>query len=75
MPLESLTEPVGIRIRIEKPGAILLADAPAVEIFRTTDPNSAFGKRVLGELGNKRPQIPFPLNGRLDEFVQSWKQD
>ncbi|KAI9653138.1 MAG: hypothetical protein M1831_006222 [Alyxoria varia] len=64
-----------VKVKIKKPRAIPNADAPAVEIQRRADPEDSFGRRMLGELGNKRPQIPFPLEGRLDEFLRSWKQD
>ena len=65
-----------VRIKIEKPAAITAADAASVEIYRRADPNDAFGKRMASELGNKRPQIPFPLQGQLHEFLQSFmKQD
>lgn len=68
-------EPAGVRVKIEKPAAVPLADAPAVELFRSSDIQGAFGKRLWNELGSKRPQIPYPLPGRLDEYLQSWKQD
>ena len=68
-------EPAGVRVRIEKPMAVPLADAPAVEVYRSAQPDDPFGRRMYAELGNKRPQIPFPLEGRLDEFLQAWKQD
>lgn len=68
-------EAAGIRIRIEKPSAVPFADAPAVEIYRQAETSSEFGKRMIVELGGKRPRVPFPLQGRLDEFLNSWKQD
>ena len=68
-------EAAGVRVKIKKPIAVPMAEAPAVEIYRSADPNDAFGKRMLSELGPKRPQVPFPLEGRLDDFLRSWKQD
>lgn len=70
-----LPEPAGVRVRIEKPSAVPMADAPSIEIYRSAESHDPFGKRMLFELGSKRPKIPFPLEGRLDEFLQSWKQD
>lgn len=74
-PLQPAIEPAGTRVRIEKPNAISIASSPAVEIYRSAEADDPFGKRMFAELGNKRPQIPFPLEGRLDEFLQAWKQD
>ncbi|KAB8343104.1 hypothetical protein FH972_022697 [Carpinus fangiana] len=68
-------EVAGVRIKIEKPSAVPMADAPAVEVYRSAESQEAFGKRMMAELGNKRPQIPFPLAGRLDDFLKTWKQD
>ena len=68
-------EVAGVRIRIEKPSAVPFADAPSVEIYRPADTNSDFGRRMINELGGKRPRMPFPHEGRLDEFLNSWKQD
>lgn len=65
----------GIRVTIEKPSAVPFADAPVIEIYRSAEQSDAWGKRMAAELGSKRPQIPFPLQGRLDEFLQSCKQD
>lgn len=68
-------EPAGVRIRIGKPFAIASAKSATVEIYRSAGLDDAFGRRMQAELGSKRPQIPFPLSGRLDEFLRSWKQD
>lgn len=70
-----LPGPAGVRVRIEKPSAVTFADAPVIEVYRSADIQDPFGKRMVSELGTKKPQIPFPLGGRLDEFLQSWKQD
>lgn len=67
--------PAGVRVRIEKPSAVVSAEAPAIEIYRSADPKDPFAKRMINELGSKRPQIPFPLLSRLDDFLSSWKQD
>lgn len=65
----------GVRVRLEKPSAVPLAEAPAIEIYRSAGKDDPFGKRMIAELGNKTPVVPFPLTGRLDEFLQSQKQD
>lgn len=68
-------EPAGVRITIEKPSAVPFADAPVIEIYRSAEQSDPWCKRLAVEMGTKRPQIPFPLQGRLDEFLQSCKQD
>ncbi|KAL9058631.1 MAG: hypothetical protein Q9162_001638 [Coniocarpon cinnabarinum] len=68
-------EPAGVGVKIAKPSAVPRADAAAVEIYRSAQPDNAYGKRLYAELGNKRPKVPYPLEGRLDEFLQAWKQD
>lgn len=69
------SEAAGVRITIEKPSAVPLADAPVIEIYRSAEQSDAWCKRLVAEMGSKRPQIPFPLQGRLDDFLQSVKQD
>jgi len=68
-------EPAGVRITIEKPSAVPFADAPVIEIYRSAEQSDPWCKRLAVEMGTKRPQVPFPLQGRLDEFLQSCKQD
>lgn len=65
----------GVRITLEKPSAVPFADAPAIGIYRSAQRDDPSVQRMLTELGNKPPKVPFPLQGRLDEFLQSWKQD
>lgn len=65
----------GVRVTLAKPSAVPFAEAPAIEIYRTAQREDPSVQRLLTELGNKPPKIPFPLPGRLDEFLQSWKQD
>lgn len=69
-------EPAGVRVKIEKPRAVPRARrGPSVEVYRSAQPDDSFGKRMYTELGKKRPQIPFPLEGKLSDFLQAWKQD
>lgn len=68
-------EAVGVRVALEKPSAVPFADAPIIDIFRTCQRDDALVQRLLAELGNKPLRIPFPLPGRLDEFLRSSKQD
>ena len=69
-----------VRISLEKPSAIRFADAPAIEIIRTSDPRLDTDSKKLYEewfrdeeeddIGLRRPGIPFPLQGRLDTWIQ-----
>lgn len=68
-------EGAGVRVRVGKPFAVAQAGLACVEIYRGAGPDDAFGQRMMAELGLKRPQVPFPLTGRLDEFLRAWKQD
>lgn len=65
----------GVRVSLEKPSAVPFAEAPVIEIYRSAQRDDPAVQRILTELGNKPPRIPFPLPGRLDEFLRSWKQD
>ncbi|KAL2358501.1 Dihydroneopterin aldolase-domain-containing protein [Cryomyces antarcticus] len=38
-----------VRIRLEKPLAVPFADAPAIEIFRSSDPDDPFGRKMIVE--------------------------
>lgn len=66
--------PAGVRIKIEKPSAVPRAEAPAVEIYRDVEALRG-DKRKASEVGSKLLSVPFPLPGRLDEVLSSWKQD
>lgn len=66
--------PAGVRIKIEKPSAVPRAEAPAVEIYRSVEATRG-DKRKMSEAGSKVLLVPFPLQGRLDEVLSSWKQD
>lgn len=68
-------ETAGVRVVLDKPSAIPFAEAPTIEIFRASQRNDPLVQRLLAELGNKPLRIPFPLPGRLDEFLRSSKQD
>jgi Dihydroneopterin aldolase len=69
-----------VRICLEKPSAIMFADAPAIEIIRSSDPSLDVESKKLyeewfqnddeHEIGAFRPGIPFPLQGRLDEWIE-----
>ncbi|KAI9721390.1 MAG: hypothetical protein M1828_005139 [Chrysothrix sp. TS-e1954] len=72
---QPLPAAAGVRVTIEKPIAVIQADAPSISIYRSANPNDDFAKRMLAELGNKNNSIPFPLEGRLDDFLRSRKQD
>ena len=72
---QTMRDAAGVWVRIEKPAAILDADFPAVEVYRSAEPLEPYGRKMIAELGNKRPHIPFPLEGRLNDCLQLWKQD
>lgn len=59
-----------IRICLQKPTAVILADAPAVEVLVDSDPGiNAFTRELLAaNVRNEKP--PFPLRGRLDVWIQ-----
>jgi len=60
-----------IRIRLSKPTAVMFADSPTVEMLVDSDPAVNRGVEALwkdrGENGGR--QVPFPLQGRLDEWI------
>ena len=62
-----------VRLRVEKPSAVSLAAAPGVEIVRRSDyKTDPFASRLWSECGERCPEaIPYPLLGRLDEYLQS----
>lgn len=74
-PLSSYPEVAGVRVKIEKPSAVPAAETPAVELYRSANSQEAFGRRMISELGGKRPQIPFPLKTGLNDFLEAWKLD
>jgi hypothetical protein len=59
-----------IKICLEKPTAVTIADAPAVEILVEADPAlNSFTQRLLRSNAEKKIP-PFPLEGRLDSWIQ-----
>jgi hypothetical protein len=63
-----------IKIRLEKPTAVTLADVAGVEFFVDSNPRSS---ETIKKLWQRNPQAmqgavapPFPLQGRLDEWVE-----
>ncbi|PVH88329.1 hypothetical protein DL98DRAFT_509039 [Cadophora sp. DSE1049] len=61
-----------IKISLSKPSAVMFADAPTVEMLLDSDPESNEVARGVWETvvreGVRR--VPFPLNGRLDEWIE-----
>jgi len=59
-----------IRIRLEKPTAVPFADAPAIEISRCVD-DPPGGLPGISEIEDPvfYPPVPFPLKGRLDDWL------
>lgn len=61
-----------VRLRVDKPSAVVFAAAPGVEIVRRSDPSDPFASKLWAECGGRCPDhIPCPLEGRLDAHLQS----
>lgn len=61
-----------IRISLEKPTAVVFADAPMVEMVRSSDPNVDKESEALRRLSTgDKVQVPYPLQGRLDNWIRS----
>lgn len=68
-----------VRICVEKPTAVVLADAPVIEIVRTSDPTTdGEALKLHGEwLDNVRrrgalgTRAPFPLQGTLSSWIKT----
>ncbi len=59
-----------IRICLEKPTAVTFADAPAVEVLIDSNPQkSEVAARLWKEMESVKSP-PFPLQGRLDEWIK-----
>jgi hypothetical protein len=66
-----------VRISLEKPSAVMFADAPMIEVVRTSDPTSdPDAKRLFNEWklriqkGNQLRRVPFPLQGTLSAWIE-----
>lgn len=59
-----------IKICFEKPTAVIFADAPAVEILVDSDAriNKVTRELLESKIENQKP--PFPLESRLDVWIQ-----
>jgi len=63
-----------IKISIEKPTAVTFADAPVVEILVDSDPQKDPDAKALWlTFYEKKIRPPFPLTGRLDEWIATQK--
>lgn len=70
-----------IRICLSKPTAVTFADAPSVSILLDSDPSKSQDVKELwrqreklvgvGLGGRQEAMVPFPLEGRLDEWIAS----
>jgi hypothetical protein len=58
-----------IHICLEKPTAVMFADAPAIEVLIESDPAKNQTISGLREWAKLAEKPPFPLNGRLDEWI------
>lgn len=61
-----------IKISLSKPTAVMFADAPTVEMMLDSDPESNEVARSVWENVAKEgvTRVPFPLDGRLDEWIE-----
>jgi hypothetical protein len=64
-----------VRIRLEKPTAVMFADAPAVEILVDSDPKVNRDVESLWRDYEVVRQPPFPLESRLDEWISLNESD
>ncbi len=58
-----------MRIRLEKPTAVMFADSPAVEMLVDSDPRVNRDIEGLWNDYEVVKQPPFPLESRLDEWI------
>lgn len=58
-----------ITISLEKPTAVTFADAPVVEVTLETGPDRNPMMEAIYRNATETPQPPFPLQGRLDEWI------
>lgn len=64
-----------MKIRLEKPTAVTWADAPAVEMVLSSDGDPELPTDDGPGVGAGAKMVPFPLQGRLDEWIrenESW---
>lgn len=68
-----------VRITLEKPSAVTFADAPAIEIVRSSDPSSDNNTKGMYDewllYSGEENMVPFPLKGRLDDFLGEGEDD
>jgi hypothetical protein len=66
-----------VRICLDKPSAITFAEAPSIEIVRSSDPaKDKDAERLMGEWVSYADgkdtvgkRIPYPLQGKLSEWI------
>lgn len=58
-----------VKVRFEKPTATTFADNPIVEFVLDSSPSNAVVKKLWAERESAESP-PFPLQGRLDEWVK-----
>ncbi|TVY73390.1 hypothetical protein LSUE1_G005424 [Lachnellula suecica] len=67
----SATKDYQITMSFEKPTAVTFADAPVVEMTLESDPSKNPAAKILWDSASKMQKPPFPLQGRLDEWIAS----
>jgi len=68
-----------VTVCLEKPSAVMFADSPMIEVRRHADPSvdvTGVSKDLLNQMvglvreTGKASAVPFPLQGRLDEWIR-----
>lgn len=60
-----------VKISLSKPTAVTFAEAPTVEMATESAPAIAEMAKRVGEAGRVSLKVPFPLAGRLDDWIQT----
>ncbi|KAI9717889.1 MAG: hypothetical protein M1812_004416 [Candelaria pacifica] len=70
-----MTPGADVHLKLEKPGAIHFADAPAIEIIRGSCQGDPFAMKLWDECGYRTAKwIPFPLKGTLSDWLEAQKR-
>ena len=63
-------QPAEVRVKIDKPNAVVLAGSSGVDMTRSSFREEGFGERAWRKCNKKTPpHPPFPLQGRLDDWM------
>lgn len=60
------------KISLAKPTAVTFADAPVIELLVESDPEAnASTRKLWEEYDGRQSPPPFPLEGRLDDWIEN----